>query len=158
VIQNMSNKKLSIKQNKEVIDAFNLFDADKDRRINSDEILSLIKALGGQTECKHVQDLVRACELNNGSLDLDEFLVNWSLFKQKLDEDDEEEDEIREAFKLYDQDGDGYITKDEMLSALTQMGFVRNCEEEAAKCMDEMDLDKDGKVSYAEFVLRWRIS
>ena len=57
--------------------------------------------------------------------DLDEFLVNWSLFKQKLDEDDEEEDEIREAFKLYDQDGDGYITKDEMLSALTQMGFVR---------------------------------
>ena len=37
-------------------------------RINSDEILSLIKALGGQTECKHVQDLVRACELNNGSL------------------------------------------------------------------------------------------
>ena len=57
--------------------------------------------------------------------DLDEFLDNWSLFKQKLDEDDEEEDEIREAFKLYDQDGDGYITKDEMLAALTQMGFVR---------------------------------
>ena len=37
-------------------------------RINSDEILSLIKSLGGHTECKHVQDLVRACEINNGSL------------------------------------------------------------------------------------------
>ena len=36
--------------------------------------------------------------------------------------------------------------------------FCRNCEEEANKCMDEMDLDKDGKVSYAEFVLRWRVS
>merc|ERR1712227_132886 len=115
----MANKKLSIRQNNEVMDAFNLFDADKDNRINSDEILSLIKSLGGHTECKHVQDLVRACEINNGSLDRDEFLINWSLFKQKLDEEDEEE---------------------------------------ASKCMDEMDLDKDGKVSYAEFVLRWRVS
>ena len=34
----------------------------------------------------------------------------------------------------------------------------RNCEEEARKCMEEMDLDKDGRVSYAEFVLRWRVS
>jgi len=24
--------------------------------------------------------------------------------------------------------------------------------------MDEMDLDRDGKVSYAEFVLRWRVN
>ena len=34
----------------------------------------------------------------------------------------------------------------------------RDCEEEAAKCMAEMDLDKDGRVSFAEFVIRWRIS
>ena len=56
---------------------------------------------------------------------MEEFLAQWALFKQKLDEEEEGEEEIREAFRLYDQDGDGYITRDEMLAALTQMGFVR---------------------------------
>jgi len=154
----VANKKLSMKENNEVIDAFNLFDIDKDKRINSGEILSMIRSLGGQIECQHVQDLVLACQKNNDSLGLEEFLVQWSLFKEKLDEEEDEEDDIKEAFKMYDKDGDGYITREEMLEAITAMGFVRNCEEEASKCMDEMDLDKDGRVSYAEFVLRWRVS
>merc|ERR1712110_726886 len=155
----MSNKKLSTKENSELIDAFNLFDADKDKRINAEEILGLIRSLGGQSDCSHVKELVRACQQHRDqSLGMEEFLDQWRIFKQKLDEEDEDEEEIREAFKSYDQDGDGYITRDEMFNAITQMGFVRNCEEEANKCMDEMDLDKDGKVSYAEFVLRWRVS
>lgn len=155
----MSNKKLSTKENSEVVDLFNLFDADKDKRIKAEEILGLIEALGGQVDCSHVKELVRACQNNeDNSLGLEEFLEQWTLFKQKLDDEDEDEEEIKEAFKMYDQDGDGYITRDEMFAALTQMGFVRNCEEEARKCMDEMDLDRDGKVSYAEFVLRWRVS
>jgi len=138
---------------------FNLFDADKDKRIKAEEILGLIEALGGQVDCSHVKELVRACQNSeDNSLGLEEFLEQWTLFKQKLDDEDEDEEEIKEAFKMYDQDGDGYITRDEMFAALTQMGFVRNCEEEARKCMDEMDLDRDGKVSYAEFVLRWRVS
>ena len=65
---NNNNKKLSVKHNEEVMDAFNLFDKDHDKRINSEEILSLIAALGGDTECQHVQDMVLACELNHGSL------------------------------------------------------------------------------------------
>jgi len=155
----MSNKKLSTTENSELIDAFNLFDADKDKRINAEEILGLIRSLGGQLECSHVKELVRACQDHRDqSLGMEEFLDQWRIFKQKLDDEDEDEEEIREAFKSYDQDGDGYITRDEMFAAITQMGFVRNCEEEANKCMDEMDLDKDGKVSYAEFVLRWRVS
>jgi len=155
----MSNKKLSTKENSEVVDLFNLFDADKDKRIKAEEILGLIEALGGQVECSHVKELVRACQNSkDNSLGMEEFLEQWKLFKQKLDDEDEDEEEIKEAFKIYDQDGDGYITRDEMFAALTQMGFVRNCEEEARKCMDEMDLDRDGKVSYAEFVLRWRVN
>ena len=119
------NKKLSVKNNNEVIEAFKLFDADGDKRIKSEEILSLITALGGDIQCQHVQDLVEACRDNGDSLDMEEFLEQWSLFKQKLGDEDEDEDEMKEAFKMYDQDGDGYITKDEMLAAITQMGFVK---------------------------------
>ena len=122
----MSNKKLSTKENSELIDAFNLFDADKDKRINAEEILGLIRSLGGELECSHVKELVRACQDHRDhSLGMEEFLDHWKIFKQKLDDEDEDEEEIREAFKSYDQDGDGYITRDEMFTALTQMGFVR---------------------------------
>ena len=122
----MSNKKLSTKESSELIDAFNLFDADKDRRINAEEILGLIRSLGGQLDCAHVKELVRACrEHREQSLGMEEFLDQWRIFKQKLDDEDEDEEEIREAFRSYDQDGDGYITRDEMFNAITQMGFVR---------------------------------
>ena len=45
-----------------------------------------------------------------------------------------------------------------LLQAITRMGFVENKEEEAAKCLKEMDLDGDGKVSYAEFMVKWRVT
>lgn len=38
------------------------------------------------------------------------------------------------------------------------MGSVSNKEEEASKCIREMDLDGDGKVSYAEFLVKWRVT
>ena len=55
-------------------------------------------------------------------------------------------------------DGDGFITKQEMMDSITRMGFVNNVEEEAVKCIADMDIDGDGKVSYAEFVVKWRTS
>ena len=39
----------------------------------------------------------------------------WKSFKARVDDDDESEDEIKTAFQSYDIDGDGYITKDEMV-------------------------------------------
>ena len=45
-----------------------------------------------------------------------------------------------------------------LFQAITKMGFVSNTEEEASKCLKEMDLDGDGKVSYAEFMVKWKIT
>ena len=94
------NRKLSAKHTDEVIDAFNLFDADKDNRVISSEMLSLIKLLGGQVDCPHIQAMVRACDNNNeGSLGMEEFLEQWKVFKEKVNEEEESEDEIKEAFR-----------------------------------------------------------
>ncbi len=38
------------------------------------------------------------------------------------------------------------------------MGSVANKEEEASKCIAEMDLDGDGRVSFAEFMVKWRVT
>lgn len=38
------------------------------------------------------------------------------------------------------------------------MGFVSNKEDEVSKCLKDMDLDGDGRVSYAEFMVKWKIT
>jgi len=143
----------------EVIDAFRLFDRDKDGRISKSEIENLIASLDGDPKCPQVKELIEAAEKNaKGSIDQAEFMALWVAFKAKVGEEGETEAEIKTAFKEYDLDGDGYITKDEMVEAITKMGFVSNTEEEAGKCLKEMDLDGDGKVSYAEFMVKWKIT
>jgi len=154
-----SSRKLSTRMDSEVLDAFKLFDRDKDGRISKSEIIDLIESLDGDPKCPQVKEIIEASEKNaKGSIDQSEFMALWIAFKAKIGEEGETEAEIKTAFKEYDLDGDGYITKDEMVEAITKMGFVSNTEEEASKCLKEMDLDGDGKVSYAEFMVKWKIT
>ena len=100
MVRGAVNRKLSAKHTYEVIDAFNLFDADKYNRVNSSEILNLIKLVGGQVDCPHIQAMVKACDNNNeGSLGMEEFLEQWKVFKERFNEEEESEDEIKEAFR-----------------------------------------------------------
>ena len=64
----------------------------------------------------HFQELLKASD-QAGSVDLSNFMKLWQQFKSTVNEDgDDTEEEIKQAFKDYDRDGDGYITKDEMMN------------------------------------------
>ena len=53
----------------------------------------------------------------SGSVDLAQFMMLWQKFKESVSEEgDDSEEEIKKAFKDYDVNGDGYITKDEMMN------------------------------------------
>ena len=80
---------------------------------------------------------------------------------------------MRDEFAKLDTDKSGYITKDEMvtvissefqgdkvsvlnklnMSGLDLDNFFAFQIEEAKKAIDKLDVDKDGKVSYPEFIL-----
>jgi len=154
-----NSRKLSTRMDSEVVDAFKLFDRDNDGRVTRDEIVDLIESLDGDSSCPHVQELLKASDENgNGSVDLSQFMALWISFKAKVGEDGDTEADIKTAFREYDKDNDGYITKDEMMGAIGRMGFVSNKEEEANKCLKEMDLDGDGRVSFAEFMVKWKVT
>ena len=62
-----------------------------------------------------LKELLKASDENgNGSVDLSQFMALWISFKAKVGEDGDTEDDIKTAFREYDIDNDGYITKDEM--------------------------------------------
>ena len=50
-----SSRKLSTRMDSEVIDAFRLFDRDKDGRITKSEIIDLIASLDGDPKCPQVK-------------------------------------------------------------------------------------------------------
>ena len=65
---------------------------------------------------------------------------------------------IIDAFKLFDADGDGKLTEDEVMAVLTRKtGMMTELSEEAARATwqrwkAEFDLNKDNKISYQELV------
>mmetsp|Transcript_17535 Transcript_17535/g.32987 ORF Transcript_17535/g.32987 Transcript_17535/m.32987 type:complete len:186 (-) Transcript_17535:60-617(-) len=56
---------------------------------------------------------------------------------------------LLEAFANVDKDGNGRISKDELLKAVKDKGVT---EEEIAQALEVCDADHDGEINYAEFV------
>ncbi|CAB1433289.1 unnamed protein product, partial [Pleuronectes platessa] len=63
----------------------------------------------------------------------------------------EELDEIREAFKVLDRDGNGFISKQELGMAMRSLGHMPS-EVELAIIMQRLDMDGDGQVDFNEFM------
>ena len=58
---------------------------------------------------------------------------------------------MREAFKIFDRDGNGYIDIMELKSVVTRMGAPIT-DKEADELFRDADLNNDGKLDYDEFV------
>uniref|UniRef100_A0A674EPN3 Calcium binding protein 7 n=1 Tax=Salmo trutta TaxID=8032 RepID=A0A674EPN3_SALTR len=58
---------------------------------------------------------------------------------------------IREAFKVFDRDGNGYISKQELGVAMRSLGYMPN-EVELEIIIQRLDMDGDGQVDFEEFV------
>jgi len=83
----------------------------------------------------------------NGTIDFPEFL---SMMARKMKETDSEE-EILEAFKVFDKDGNGFISAAELRDIMTNLG-EKLTDEEVDEMIREADVDGDGKINYEEFV------
>lgn len=62
------------------------------------------------------------------------------------------EDEIREAFTVFDVDGNGFISRSELRHVMMNLG-EKMTEEECDSLVEEADIDGDGQINYEEFCL-----
>lgn len=65
--------------------------------------------------------------------------------------DTDSQEEIQEAFKVFDKDGNGYISAAELRHVMTSLG-EKLTEEEVDEMIREADIDQDGQINYEEFV------
>ena len=57
------------------------------------------------------------------------------------------EEEIREAFRVFDKDGNGFISAAELRHVMTNLG-EKLTDEEVDEMIREADIDGDGQVNY----------
>lgn len=84
----------------------------------------------------------------NGEVDFQEFLTMMTHKMHNIDT----EDEMREAFKLFDRDGNGYISPAELKQVMNNLG-ERLTEAEVDLMIREVDANGDGQVNYEGKIL-----
>merc|ERR1739842_296568 len=83
----------------------------------------------------------------NGTIDFPEILSHGA---RKMKDTDTEE-ELIEAFKVFDRDGNGFISAAELRHVMTNLG-EKLTDEEVEEMIREADVDGDGQINYDEFV------
>ena len=81
--------------------------------------------------------------LGNGTIDFPEFLT---MMARKM-RDTEGEEEIKEAFRVFDKDGNGHISASELRYIMTNLG-EKLTDEEVDEMIKEADIDGDGHINY----------
>ena len=82
-------------------------------------------------------------------LEFDEFLA--LMIKRAPNDESGRQDEMRHAFKIFDKNGDNYISRSELKSAMRKIG-EKMSDKDIDVMIREADLDRDGRVNYEEFV------
>lgn len=92
-------------------------------------------------------DLMNEADIDgNGSIDEHEFLIMMANRKS----DTLEEHQYEAAFKVFDKNGDGSISHDEMKTVMKELGDEMT-EQEIDDLIEEADEDGDGEIDYDEF-------
>ncbi|CAN6652031.1 calmodulin [Trichomonascus vanleenenianus] len=129
-------------------EAFSLFDKDNDGQITTKELGVVMRSLGQNPSESELSDMINEVDVDNdGTIDFPEFLT---MMARKMKDTDSDE-EIREAFKVFDRDGNGFISAAELRHVMTSIGETLT-DQEVDQMIREADADGDGRINYNEFV------
>ncbi|WOL05957.1 hypothetical protein Cni_G14688 [Canna indica] len=129
---------------------FKNMDTDNSGTITFEELKTGLRRLGSKLTEAEIKQLMDAADVDkSGSIDYIEF-ITATMHRHKL----EKEENLLKAFKYFDKDDSGYITRDELRHAMSQYGM--GDEATIDEVLDDVDTNKDGKINYDEFVAMMR--
>ena len=142
-------RQLTEEQISEFKEAFTLFDKDGDGTITTKEFGTVLRSLGQNPTEQELQEMINEVDADgNGEVDFDEFLT---MMARKMKDTDSEE-EIFDAFRTFDKEGNGYITASDVRQAMRDLGAMLS-EAEVDEMMEIAKADSDGdRINYEEFV------
>jgi len=143
----MDNYKISSEKLEELTNLFNIFDNDQDGFISIkeyDEIMTLLSINNqkGKDQQEYSGD-------QSYKMELKEFLYNYS---QQVVKEADLIEELKEAFKIIDQDKDSYINAEDFKYFMNTLGDVITLEECEELICDVTKVENQG-MNFDEFIL-----
>merc|ERR1712066_1026911 len=133
--------KLSRETLEEYQEIFSFFDRDGGGSISSAELGQVMKTFGWTPTEMELQELISEIDQDgNGSISFNEFA--WLMTKEI--HDNEIEEDIREAFRVFDREGHGFITVPDLTHVLQTLG-EKLSPEETQELINEADLGGTSK-------------
>lgn len=133
---------------KDYRDAFEMFDKDKDGTITAKELANVLKTLNQEPSDAELREMISEVDVNgDGRIDFEEFVILMNRRSKEVDS----EEEVINAFRVFDKEGGGMISAVELRHIMTTLGD-RLTEEEVEEMIREADVDGDGYINYDEFV------
>ncbi|KAK3088393.1 hypothetical protein FSP39_018574 [Pinctada imbricata] len=117
---------------------------DGDGKIKNSDLGTVVRSLGCNPSEAEVQMMIRECDTDgNGLIDFPEFLGMYERHRHERST----EEEVIDAFTVFDKEGNGYISAMELRHVMTNLGEKLRDEE-----IDEMvraaDMNGDGQINY----------
>lgn len=147
----MSVEELTKEQVQMLRKAFDMFDREKRGCIHTNMVSTILRTLGQSFEEKELQALIKEIDADgSGEVEFDEFLTLTAKF---LVEEDTEamQEELREAFRMYDKEGNGYIPTSALREILRALDD-KLTNDELEEMISEIDTDNSGTVDFDEFM------
>lgn len=142
-----NNNNVIIPDVHELQQVFNKFDANGDGKISASELGSILTSLGHAATEEELQKMVKEIDADgDGFVDFDEFV---ELNTKGVDSAEVMEN-LKDAFSVYDIDGNGSITAEELHQVLRSLGD--DCTlAECRRMIRGVDCDGDGTIDFEEF-------
>ncbi|MCO5558399.1 hypothetical protein L7F22_011980 [Adiantum nelumboides] len=149
----MTNVGLDEEQLTELKEIFSKFDRDGDGSLTELELGSLLRSLGLKPNKQQLESLLYRADTNsNGLIEFQEFVDLLAPELSSKDTRPYSEEQLKNLFRAFDRDGNGYITAAELAHSMARLGHALTANE-LSEMIKEADTDGDGQISYPEFVV-----
>ena len=129
---------------------FSLIDRDGSGMISKDELKELLYSQGYYPSETELETMMGEIDSDNdGEIDFEEF-VSYCVRRRISRTVSQENKEIKDAFKYFDKNGDGFITAIEIRQVMKELG-QEIPEEQAEQMLAEVDKEGNGRVTYQRF-------
>ena len=142
---------LEIDEVKCLKNCFDLFDSKKQQFLSADDLDEILRAMGFRPSPEELLDILKEIdEDGSGEIEFGEFCQLCAKFLVEDPDIETMKRELKDAFRLYDKGGEGFITMDTLRELISEL-LAPLSAEELDGIIEELDEDGSGTMDFDEF-------
>jgi Ca2+-binding EF-hand superfamily protein len=126
-------------------ETFNFFDRDGDGIISRPDLFHIMKMMNQEPNSEEIIEIMKINDKNKDSK------ICFQDFKEIMETDNDSPNQLLQAFKIFDKDGNGLVDQEELKTILENFGEYLD-DKEIERMIKEIDNDGDGFISLEDFV------